>query len=182
MDVPPQAEASTDRSNPWLGSDVESILRERGWLAGEALPEHAAWCDRAASLLGAFAADRSALASLLELVFHYDASGLVAQVESHIALSRYAARDVLRETGRLLLESGSLDSDLFKQVVATLRERLELTGRDVLLPIRLALAGHLGEGELDRVILLLDPAAALSWTVPVKSVRQRIVEFCAALD
>src|SRR5713226_7006179 len=38
------------------------------------------------------------------------------------------------------------------------------------------------EGGLDRVILLLDEAAALPFAVPVKSVRTRILEFCAALD
>jgi hypothetical protein len=49
-------------------------------------------------------------------------------------------------------------------------------------PIRLALAGRAGEGELDRVILLLDEAAALPCSVPVKSARTRILEFCSALD
>src|SRR5438094_2651369 len=44
------------------------------------------------------------------------------------------------------------------------------------MPIRLALAGRLGEGDLDRVILLLDTAAALPWSVPVKGTRTRIVE------
>ena len=47
---------------------------------------------------------------------------------------------------------------------------------------RLALAGRAGEGELDRVILLLDEAAALSFAAPVKSARVRILEFCSALD
>jgi hypothetical protein len=32
------------------------------------------------------------------------------------------------------------------------------------------------------VILLLDEAAALSFPTPVKTARERIVEFCAALD
>jgi hypothetical protein len=49
-------------------------------------------------------------------------------------------------------------------------------------PIRLALAGRAGEGELDRVILLLDAAAALDFAVPVKGARRRMLEFCAALD
>jgi hypothetical protein len=53
---------------------------------------------------------------------------------------------------------------------------------DLLHPIRIALAGRAGEGELDRVILLLDPAAQLSFVVPVKGTRQRMLEFCAALD
>jgi hypothetical protein len=32
------------------------------------------------------------------------------------------------------------------------------------------------------VILLLDEASAASFAVPVKSARERILEFCAALD
>ena len=169
-------------SNPWTAADVESILREHGWLSVEASAEQRAWCDRAAALLGSHSQNRDALATLLSLVFQYDAAALIAQVESQMALSRYAARDVLRETGRLLLESGDLDSDRFKQLVTGLRERLELSAREVLMPIRLALAGRLGEGELDRVILLLDPAAEMPWATPVKSARVRIVEFFAALD
>ena len=45
-----------------------------------------------------------------------------------------------------------------------------------------ALAGRAGDGELDRVILLLDGAAKLPFAVPVKGTRQRMLEFCAALD
>jgi hypothetical protein len=63
-----------------------------------------------------------------------------------------------------------------------LKEDKELRGRELFHPIRLALAGRAGEGELDRVILLLDEAAVLPFAVPVKSVRTRILEFCAALD
>jgi hypothetical protein len=59
---------------------------------------------------------------------------------------------------------------------------MDLRGRELFHPIRLALAGRAGEGELDRVILLLDEAAGLPFAVKVKSVRVRIVEFCAALD
>jgi hypothetical protein len=49
-------------------------------------------------------------------------------------------------------------------------------------PVRLALAGRAGEGEFDRVILLLDGAARLEWSVCVKNCRERILEFCGALD
>lgn len=182
MDQLDRTPDSPPEPNPWTVADVESVLREHGWLSGEVSPDHSAWCERAALLLGPHAGDRAALTGLLRLVFHYDAVALVAQVESHVALARYAARDVLRETGRLLLDSGMLDSERFKQIIATLKEQLELTGREILMPIRLALAGRLGEGDLDRVILLLDAAAALPWAMPVKGTRIRIVEFCAALD
>jgi len=175
-------EGTAPNSNPWTAADVESVLREQGWLIEDASAEHAEWCERAAMLLGPHTEDRVALQRLLRLVFHYDAASLMAQAESQAALSRYGARDVLREVGRHLLAGEALDSDRFKQIVTGLREQLELSGREILMPIRLALAGQLGEGELDRVILLLDPASVLRWSVPVKGARTRIVEFCAALD
>ena len=169
-------------TSSWTAREVGSLLSDQGWLLGSPSDEQLAWCLRAATLLGPHAADRGGLGRLLRLVFHYDAVSLLAEVDSHVTLSRYGARDVLRETGRMLLESPGLDSDRFKQLITSLRERLDLSAREVLMPLRLALAGQLGEGELDRVILLLDEAAALPWAVPVKGSRARMLEFYAALD
>jgi nondiscriminating glutamyl-tRNA synthetase len=168
--------------NPFTEADVLAILRERGWLAGEPSPEQHAWCERAASMLGGHAADRAALADLLGLVFQYDAREIISRVESHVVLSRYAARDVLRRVALLLLDGTPLTSERFKEIVTALKDGMELRGRELFHPIRLALAGRAGEGELDRVILLLDEAAALSFATPAKSTRERVLEFCSALD
>lgn len=169
-------------ANPFAGADVAGILRERGHANGELSREQAAWCERAAAILGPQVADRAGLTELLELVFHYDSRGILERVESHAVLSRYAARDVLRQLALLLLEGAALDSERFKQIVTALKEKLGLRGRELFHPIRLALAGRAGEGELDRVILLLDEAAGASFAKKVKSARERILEFCAALD
>lgn len=169
-------------SGRFSASNVLAILRSRGWIAAEPSSDQHAWCERAAALLSAHAADHAALAELLTLVFHYDAQELLSRVESHVVLSRYGARDVVRHLALLLLEPSPLTVDRFKEVITALKERLNLRGRELFHPIRLALAGRAGEGELDRVILLLDEAAALSFTVRVKSARQRILEFCASLD
>ncbi len=174
--------ASVGATNIFTAGDVVAILREREWLAAEPSLEQQAWCERAASMLGGHAADRAALADLLALVFHYDAREIVSRVESHVVLSRYAARGVLREMALRLLEGASLTSEKFKEIVTALKDGMELRGRELFHPIRLALAGCAGEGELDRVILLLDEAAALSFAVPVKPARERILEFCSALD
>jgi nondiscriminating glutamyl-tRNA synthetase len=168
--------------NPFTGADVAGILAERGWVAGELSPEQIAWCDHAAAILGPQAADRGALAELLALVFHYEAREILERVDSHAVLSRYAARDVVRRLALLLLEGAGLDSERFKEIVTALKEGLDLRGRELFHPIRLALAGRAGEGELDRVILLLDEAAGAGFAVRVKSARERILEFCAGLD
>src|SRR4030088_476217 len=168
--------------NPFTGADVAEILRERGW-AGEVLSaEINAWCERAAAMLGSHASDRAALGDLLGLIFHYHAHEVLERVESHAVLARYGARNVVRRLAFLLLEGRALDSERFKELITIMKEESDLRSRDLFHPIRLALAGRAGEGELDRVILLIDEAAALPFAVPVKPARARILEFCSALD
>jgi len=170
------------RENPYTGDDVLAILWEQNWLVGEPSAEQRAFCERAAAMLGHFVADRTGLMELLRLVFSYDAPRILQSSEAHAVLSRYAARDVIRLLALFLLDPVSFTSERFKEVVAMLKEKLELRGRDLFHPIRLALAGRAGEGELDRVILLVDEAAALPFVVEVKSVRARMLEFCSVLD
>ena len=175
-------EQPQETANPFSAADVVLLLRERGWLAGEATPGQQAWCERAAAILGAQVGDRAALAELLGLVFHYDASEILSKVETHVVLSRYAARDVLRQLALQLLDGVPLTSERFSQMVTALKEGLDIRGRELFHPLRMALAGRAGEGDLDRVILLLDEASTLAFAVPVKSARSRILEFCSVLD
>jgi len=168
--------------NPYTANDVIAILRENKWLTADPTPEQTAWADRAAQLLGHYAENSVGLANLLRLIFHYDAAQILQSPDAHTALSRYAARDVLRHLALLLLDGAPLTTDRFKEIIIALKASVGLGSREIFHPLRLALTGRAGGGELDRVILLLDEAAALPFAVPVKSARERIVEFCAALD
>lgn len=182
MSLSEHVQEHPSRQNLFTAQDVQEILHARRWLQEQPSPEPSAFCERAAALLGPHAADAQGLAELLGLVFHYDAVQILQTVEAHAVLARYGARDVVRQLALFLLNPVPFDSDRFKEVVALLKEKLELRGRDLFHPLRLALAGRAGEGELDRVILLIDEASALPFALPVKTIRSRIVEFCAALD
>src|ERR1700688_5047630 len=169
--------------NLFTGADVAEILRERGWTAnGEFSPSLQSWCDRAAGMLGSHVADHAALGELLGLIFHYDAQSVLDRVEIHAVLARYGAREVVRKVALLLLDGGALDSERFKEIINIMKEGSDLRSRDLFHPIRLALAGRAGDGELDRVILLIDEAAALPFAASVKPARVRILEFCSVLD
>jgi hypothetical protein len=172
---------SAERPNAHTAADVLSIFQEQSWLT-TASPAHQAFADRANTLLGHFAPDRPALVNLLLPVFTYDAAQILESPDAHAILSRYAARDVIRHLALFLLDPAPFTSDRFKEVAEQLKEKLEVRSRDLFLPIRLALAGRSGEGELDRVILVVDEAAALPWLIPIKSIHTRILEFCANLQ
>jgi hypothetical protein len=180
----PEASAARVEAR-FSGDDVGAILRERGWMgsAAEEAPDALRqWLDRAAMLLGAKAADREKLAALLEAVFHYDAREILDSIDAQIVLGRAGARTVIRELGRELIGGREVDSDRLKEIFDHVKERTGYRGRELFHPLRLALAGRAGEGELDRVILLLDNAARLPFAVKVKSARERMLEFCGQLD
>jgi hypothetical protein len=172
------------RENLFSVRDVEEILRERGWLLsrGTQSESQTRWPERAATLLGPQAADRTALAELLSLIFQFDAAAILQTSASHAVLSREGARDVIRELALAVLEGPAVDSDRFKVIITGIKSRVPYSGRELFYPVRLALAGRVGGGELDRVVLLLDDASTTPGLAPVKNVRQRMLEFCAALE
>jgi len=195
MDENPESEIAESlapvglAANVFAAGDVEEILRERGWLAlgAEADSDDRAlrlqdWLAGAAALLGPHAADRAGLADLLGLIFHYDDAATLATREAQAVIMRTGAREVIRELAKLVLDGAAIDSRRFKEIIETLKTRVRYRSRELFHPIRLALVGRVGEGELDRVILLLDSAAGLEFAVRVKGTRERMLEFCAALD
>jgi len=179
-------------ANSFTADDVAAILRERDWLQHEnqgggprdALKPDAAsvWMAEAAALLGSRAEDNEALARLLALVFEYDAHATLASRECQEVLAREGARPVLRALATEILRGGPVDSNRLKEIVAAVKAAVPHSSLEIFHPLRVALAGRLGGGELDRVVLLLDSAARTAGLAPVKSVRVRILEFCAALD
>lgn len=177
----PQSSAAFPE-NQFSAGEILQILREREWLTGEPRAEQSAWCERAAALLGPQSPDLAALENLLSLIFHYDAREILASLDAQVVMSRYAARDVLRQLANLLLDPAPLTTERFREIIDALKSLLDIRGRELFHPLRLALAGRSGEGDLDRVVLLLDDAAAAGFSHPVKTARARIIEFCSAFD
>lgn len=183
-DAPASQVARTE--NLFTASDVRSILRENGWLKPEfdapSDPEMESWLSRATLLLGPQAADRAELARLLSLIFEYNAPALLKESANQAVMSRLGAREVICALARLVLEGVAVDSNRFKEIIDRMKSAVPYRSRNLFLPIRLALAGGAGEGEMDRVILLLDSASKLNFCMAVKGTSRRMLEFCTALD
>jgi hypothetical protein len=168
--------------NPFTAGDVAAALFEWGWLRREDEAAVMTWMTEAAALLGPRAANHEDLGRLLVLIFEYDAHAVLSSRECQEVLARHGARDVLRVLAAGILNGGPVDSDRLKEIVAGIKAKLPYSSRDIFHPLRVALTGRVGGGELDRVVLLLDGAARTEGLAPVKDTRTRILEFCAALD
>ena len=188
MRAEPSQEPRVAAVSPFSAADVEAILRERGWLAAQATPEVEEWMRDTAEWLGLQVAlhaaneGRLAFTELLALIFSYDAARLLENPDNQAVMAREGARDVIRELANRVLEGGEIDSERFREIVAALKGIFGSHGRMIFYPLRLALAGRTGEGELDRLILLLDRAAKLPFATGVKGTHERMLEFCAALN
>ena len=186
MDADQSSEGVPDQELPRgiqvSAADVAAILHERGWSGDESAPGLEEWMEEAAALLGPQSDNHAMLADLLGLIFHYDAQELLSRPWNHAVLAREGARDVIRGLAAMVLAGPAVDSNRYKEIVAELRSATGCQGQKLFYPLRLALAGRAGGGPLDRVILLLDRAAALPFRAAVKTNRQRILEFCAAMD
>ena len=73
-----------------------------------------------------------------------------------------------------------VDSERFKEVVPALKESLKYSQPGIVSSSAPGISRPVGEGHLDRVILLIDAAAAAGFAGHVKTVRERALEFCAA--
>ena len=184
-----EAESVTERVSPFHASDVEGILRARRWLTSPNTRELEDWMRDAADWLGTQAAfhsensneQRGRFCGLLSLVFSYDAAELLETRENQAAMAREGARETVRELANRVLQGGEIDSARLREIIDELKQQFGSQGRRIFHPLRLVLAGSTGEGELDRVILLLDRAAKLPFARPVKGTRERMLEFCAAM-
>lgn len=182
---------NSDTVCQYSAEDIEKILRDRGWLAasdtGERAESLTAWLQRAAELLSPQVGNITELGDLLNPIFVYDAVEILKLPANQDVVTRAGAREVIRELANRILNGSEVDdaeigSDRFKEIVEGIKEAVPYRSRAMFHPIRVALIGRAGEGGLDRVILLLDSAAKLNFAVPVKSTRERMLEFCAAFD
>lgn len=173
--------AAPSAASPATAVDMTAILRARGWLREET-EAASLWASQAAAMLGPRVANADDLARLLALIFDYDARAVLAARASQEVVCRAGAREVLRALAAEILSRGPVDSDGLKEIVNAVMAKLPYRSRDIFLPLRVAVAGCAGDGALDRVTLLIDRAAATQGLAPVKSVRARILEFCATLD
>jgi hypothetical protein len=172
--------------------DVNAIIAKRRSLPNHSVDHTVAedensamriWLARALTLLAPKSPTLEHLESLLALIFEYSAAANLALPENRAVLVRTGAREVIRELANRILDAGGISSsERFKEIVDAIKAAVPFRSRVIFHPLRLALAGRTGEGELDRVILLLDSAAQLPFSTKVKDTRERMLEFCAALD
>lgn len=113
-------------------------------------------------------------------VFGYDIEAARRDPENAAVLAADSARTVLAElTGRVIVHSGPVTPELFKQWIKEISTATGVKGKELYHPARIALTGAHSGPEFDKIIPLFEEGAALGLSVP--SVRERIERFVGVL-
>lgn len=115
------------------------------------------------------------------ILFRYNARASLELAENRDVLERDGAREVIRAFGQRLLDGNELSLERFKRIVEEVKSETRARGRNLFQPIRVALTGLAHGPELDRLVPLIEEGSRLPLAPPVKSCRERLLEFCAVL-
>ncbi|MBI4462378.1 MAG: hypothetical protein HY653_05685 [Acidobacteria bacterium] len=121
----------------------------------------------------------SLLPQRTRFIFRYSAEQALAFPDSRAALEREGARDVIREFGRRALADSWLTTERLAGILKEVRQATHRKGRAFLAPIRVMLTGLPFGPELAELVPILETGSQLPLPQPVKSCRQRVLEFCS---
>ena len=135
------------------------------------------WLREVVDLLLPAVDDLSQLPEQAGVIFNYDAAASIANEENQQVLAEPSARQVIEGFAKLAQQDGELTVERFRAVLDQVKKTTRQKGKSLFHPVRIALTGSPSGRQLDRLVPLLEAGSRLKLPTPVKSCRQRLMEF-----
>jgi glutamyl-tRNA synthetase/nondiscriminating glutamyl-tRNA synthetase len=158
------------------------FLQRAGLLAAEMDPKISNWADRLADLLVPYVDRLEQLPERAGILFGYDAAKALASPGNAEVLAAEKTPAVVHGFARRAEAEAKLTPERFKEIMNELKAESGAKGKDLFHPVRVMLIGAHSGPDFDRLIPLIEEGSQLKLPVPVKSVRERVKEFVAALE
>lgn len=141
-----------------------------------------AWADRVIDLLVPYVDRLEQLPERAGILFRHDPVAALAVQENAEALKAGKAVEVVREFAKRSESDSPLTPERFKAIMNDIKAALGVKGKDLFHPVRIALIGSHSGPDFDRLIPLIEEGSELELPVHVKSVRERMRDFLAAVE
>lgn len=140
------------------------------------------WANRLIDLLVPYVDRLEQLPQRAGIIFHTDARAALSLEENTQAFANEKAVSVVRNFAARTVNDSPLTPERFKTVMNEIKAEIGAKGKDLFHPVRIALIGSHSGPDFDRLIPLIEEGSRLPLPVHVKSVRERVQEFLAALE
>ena len=161
---------------------ASGFLERAGLLPAAPDASVAAWANRLIDLLLPYVDRLEQLPQRASTIFHTDAKAALALEENARVFANEKAIIVVREFSARTANDSPLIPERFKTVMNQIKADTGAKGKDLFHPVRIALIGSHSGPDFDRLIPLVEEGSRLPLPVHVKSVRERVQEFLAALE
>ena len=158
------------------------FLQRARLLPAEMNPQVTSWADRLADLLVPYVDRLEQLPERAGIIFGYEAAKALASPENAELLAAEKTPAVVQGFARRAEAEAKLSPERFKEIMNELKAESGAKGKDLFHPVRVMLIGVHSGPDFDRLIPLIEEGSELALPVHVKSVRERVREFVAAMD
>lgn len=157
------------------------FFERAGLLPAEMNGQVSGWADRLTDLLVPYVDRLEQLPERAGIIFGYDAAKALASPENAEVLAAEKTRAVVEGFARRVETETRLTPERFKEIMNELKTESGAKGKDLFHPVRVMLIGAHSGPDFDRLIPLIEEGSELPLPVHVKSVRERVREFVAAM-
>ncbi len=123
----------------------------------------------------------SQVPSAVRLIFEYAAAEILAGDETRPVIEEPSALEVLKTFIPKVLAENDLSYQRFQEITKSVQKETRRKGKDLFHPIRVAVTGAVSGPELAKLIPIFEDGTKLPLACHVKSVRERLGEFAAAV-
>ncbi|HYX53803.1 MAG TPA: glutamate--tRNA ligase [Candidatus Limnocylindrales bacterium] len=157
------------------------FLQHAGLLPSRIDSATQAWANQLIDLLAPYVDKLDELPERAAIIFRHDPAAALSNAENAAAFSNSKAAEVVADFGRRTSADSPLTPEHFKAVMNEIKTGVGVKGKDLFHPVRIALIGAHSGPDFDHLIPLIEAGSRLALPTHVKSVRERITAFAAAL-
>jgi len=159
-----------------------AFLQRAGLLPADMNGNVSGWAARLVDLLAPYLDKLDQLPERAGIVFHFNPAAALSAPENAEVFASTKAGDVIRAFGRRAAQESPLTVEHFNAIVNEVKAETVTKGKDLFHPIRVVLIGSHSGPAFDKLVPVIEEGSRLELPAPVKSVRERLREFTAALD
>jgi glutamyl/glutaminyl-tRNA synthetase len=157
------------------------FLRRAGLLPANMNGNVSGWANRVIDLLAPYVDRLEQLPDRAGILFNFDPAKALSNAENAEVLAGRQSASVIEAFANRVNAESSLTPGRFKEIMNEVKAETGTKGKDLFHPVRIALIGAHSGPDFDRLIPLIEEGSILDLPIHVKSVRQRVQEFQAAV-
>jgi nondiscriminating glutamyl-tRNA synthetase len=157
------------------------VLQRAGLLPAAANGNVSGWTRSLIDLLVPYVDKLEQLPEQAKIIFNGDAAVALASPENAQVFASDKAKAVVQAFARRAANESPLTAERFKAIMDEVKSETGAKGKDLFHPVRIMLIGSHSGPDFNRLIPLIEEGSRLELPVKVKSVRERVSEFLAAM-